>query len=154
MRNIFLILLGVTLFTACKNNEEKAADPAAPIDHQQAVHPENVGDLDDIELNNGDLWQVDTEISDQIRMMDQTLESSSPQTVEDYRALGNDLKEQKTMLDNQRQTGKEYDSNLNLYLGPLEENINKLQNVDSIEEGERLTSSIEQNLQTYSSYFQ
>lgn len=154
MRNIFLLLTAFALFTSCKNNEEQSTETASPIDHQQAVHPENVGDLDDIELNEGELWQVEPEISEGIRRISETVENSNPQSAEDYRNLGNKLEEERKNLENYRKNDQPYDTNLDIYLKALDQKTEELKQVSSETEGARLVAEIENHLEDYSSYFQ
>lgn len=153
MRNFFLILFALALVMSCKNNEEQRLETDSSIDHQQAVHPENVGDLDDIELNNGELWKVEPEMSEGIQRISGIVENSDPQSADNYRDLGRRLEEERKNLEDKRDN-QPYDTNLNIYFGPLEQKIKALQEVNSIEEGERLKAEIEKHLQAYTSYFE
>lgn len=112
------------------------------------------GDLDDIELNNGELWKVEPEISEGMGRISHIVESSNPQSVNDYRNLGKRFEEERQNLADKRETVQPYDTNLNIYFGPLEQKIEALQEVNSIEEGENLKAQIEQHLQAYTSYFE
>ncbi len=102
-----------------------------------------VGNLDDIELTEGELWEVDPEILEGIDRISQTLEKSNPESIDDYRALGRKLEEGRKNLEDQRESTQPYDSNRSIYLGPLEQKTEALQEVDSKEEGERLKAEIE-----------
>ena len=141
---------------SCKSNEEQRQEPASPIDHQQSVHPENVGDLDDIELNEGELWMVEPAISEGIQRISQILENSNPQSTDDYRNLAGRLEEEEERknLEDKRENSQPYDSSLNIYLEPLDQKIQALQEVNSEAEGERIKAEIEAHLQAYTSYFE
>lgn len=154
MRNIFLLLTAFALVTGCKNPEEQGREPASPIDHQQAVHPENVGDLDDIQLDNGDLWKVEPEISEGIQRISEIVGNSNPQSADEYRELGRKIEEERKNIEDKRENNKPYDTHLNIYIRHLEQKIEALQEVNSEEEGEHFKAEIEKHLQAYTSYFE
>lgn len=154
MRKIFLFFITLALVTSCKNNKDQNSKSSSPIDHQQAVMPENVGDLDDIELNEGKLWQVSSEISKGIQRLSEIVEKSDPRSADDYQSLGRRLEGKWKNIEGQRESDQPYDSNLNIYLRALEQKIKGLQEVNSEEEGARIKAEIERNLQAYSSFFE
>lgn len=154
MKNTFALLIAVALLCACKNNEEQASESASPIDHQQSVQPGNVGDLDDIELNEGDLWKVFPHISEGIESMIEIVNSNNPEYVEEYQALGENLYEETRELENYIQSDQIYSTSLNQYWNSLEQKIENLRKVNSEEEAAQIVSEIEQHLHSFSSYFQ
>lgn len=147
-----LSLILTVLLTGCRNNEEQTTENP-PIEHNEAVHPEHVGAEDDIELNNGDQWEVNKQTTEGVENLSQVLENNTASTVEEYRELGNKLEEEKNNLDSTATANQPYSPNLDTYLERLEEKISQLQEVETEEEGERLTSELEDILSSYSNYF-
>lgn len=147
-----LPLLVAILLTGCRNNEEQTTENP-PIEHKEAVHPGHVGEEDDIVLDNGDQWEVNRETTEGVEEFSQLLQNSTASSVEEYRELGNRLKEEKNNLASTTVPGQSYSQSLETYLSRLEEKISQLQEVDSAEEGERITSEIQKVLSSYPDYF-
>lgn len=149
------VMLGLLiLFLAgCRNNQEKSTETAPPIEHEEAVHPEQTGSEDDIELDNGNKWKVDRGTTEGIQRISELVKETPTRSVEDYRELGNKLEEEKRRFDNQTQENQRADESLKTYLEPLEEKIGQLQAVNSTEQGEKLKAEIEEHLQNYSGNF-
>lgn len=156
MKKTLILLFVVILFAACKNEKEQRSEmneTAPKIDHEQAVHPENVGELDDIQLNQGEPWEVKPEISERIDRISQTISDYSLEATKDYRELGAKLQEEKKELETLIESNAEYRSNLEAYLNSLEEKIERLRQVSAVQEGKRLVDEVEEQLQRFSSYF-
>lgn len=149
---IFAMILSVFI-TGCKNNEEQTSETTPPIEHKEAVHPEQVGWEDDIELDQGRQWEVNRETTEGVQRISQILEDDTSSSVEEYRELGNRLEEEKNNLNSGRTNNGASDENLDIYLGPLDQKIQQLQEVESEEEGARIKSDLEQHLYAYSNYF-
>lgn len=150
---LFITLMFSILLTGCKDNRQtEEVNPA--IEHKEAVHPEQVGWEDDIELDEGKQWQVDRGTTEGVQGMSGLLKNSNPGSVEEYRELGERMEEERNNLENGR-TGEENASNdnLNIYMDALNEKIQELQEVESVEEGSRIKSELEQHLYAYSNYF-
>ncbi len=156
MKNTLILLLVIFLFAACKNEEQQTPEiheSVTPIDHDQAVHPENVGDLDDIELDQGEAWKVKPEISERIEKISEDISDYSLEAAEDYRELGAKLQEERKELERVMETNAEYYSDLEVYLNSLEKKLEQLRQVNAVQEGERLVKEVEEQLQRFSSYF-
>lgn len=141
------------IFMGCKDNREQNPKTTPPIQHEEAVHPEQVGWEDDIQLDDGKQWRVGRGTTEGIQGMSTILENDSSGTVEEYRDLGKRLEEEKNNLDNERINDSPSDENLDIYLEPLDQKIQELQEVESEEEGARIKSELEQHLYAYSNYF-
>ena len=156
MKKTLILLLAVTLFSGCKNEEEQTSEipeTAAPIDHEQAVQPGDVGDMDDIQLDQGEPWEVKPEISESMEQISGLISDRSFQTATEYRELGAELEEERKELENILETDADYNSNLRIYLSSLDEKIKQLKQVSSTQEGDRLITELEQQLQLYPNYF-
>jgi hypothetical protein len=150
---IILTLIFSIFLTGCKENRQtEEINPT--IEHKEAVHPEQLGREDDIELDEGNQWQVDKETTEGVQGMSGLIKNSNPGSVEEYRELGERMEEERNNLKNER-TGEENASskNLNIYMDALNEKIQELKEVESVEEGSRIKSELEQHLYAWSNYF-
>lgn len=155
MKNTAVFLLITSLFLmSCKNNPEQTTENTPTIEHSEAVHPEQVGWEDDIELDQGNQWQVERGTTAGVQRMSQILKNTTARSTQEYRELGQELEQEKKNLDSQRTRNNNVsDENLDIYLEPLDEKIKQLQEVESEEEGARLKSELERHLYAYSNYF-
>lgn len=154
MRTTAIVTLIISIFfTGCRDNQEQPAETTPQIEHKDAVHPENVGWEDDLELDEGNQWKVNRGTTEGIQRMSQLLEERSTNSVEEYRRLGDDLEEENNNIDRERTNNGSSDENLDIYLKPLKEKIEQLQEVESEEEGASIKSELEQHLYAYSNYF-
>lgn len=156
MKKNLIFLFVIFIIAACKNEEQQATEmpeTAAPIDHEQAVQPGDVGDMDDIQLDQGEPWVVKQEISERIDNISQLVSNYSLQAAEDYQNLGKKLQKEQEELEKVLETNADYSRDLQVYLKSLGQKIDRLQQVNSVQEGERLLSEVKKQLQLYSSYF-
>lgn len=126
------------------------------IDHvesRQTASPELVEWEESIELDEGKPWQMNRTTTEGMRSISERLEESDPETVEEYRELGKQLERDRENVESSRTESNPSDDNLNIYLEPLDAKIRQLQEVESLEEGGRLKSELEQHLYAYSNYF-
>lgn len=157
--NILVLIILTTLF-GCKGNQDEATQNEILTDTTQAVPEGYTGWEEDIYLERDEPWKANVGTTEGIRRMSEILETSPANTVEEYRELGNALEEERNRLDEERENLDEenvnptpMDENLDIYLKPLNEKIEQLQEVRSLEEGGRLKSDLEKHLYAYSNYF-
>ena len=150
--NFIFALILCAVLTGCRDNQEQNSDTVTPLEDSEAVHPEQVGNEDDIQLDNGNQWQVKRATTEGVQRMREIIQNNSSRTVEEYRELGEYLSEEQIKLDRHTEHAPAT-QNLELYLAPLDEKIEQLQEVNTAEEGARLKSELEQHLSTYSNYF-
>ena len=154
MKTTAIVTLIISIFlTGCRDNQEQPAETTPQIEHKDAVHPENVGWEDDMELDEGTQWEVDRGTTEGIQRMSQLLEEKPTNSVEEYRRLGDDLEKEQNNIDRENNANGASKRNLDIYLEPLNEKIEQLQEVDSEEEGARIKSELEEHLYAYSNYF-
>ena len=106
-----------------------------------------------IELNNSDKWDANIETTTGVKNMLLIINKSDPSTVQDYLDLANNLNTEKnTLVKECTMTGPPHD-NLHIFLHPLIEKINMLLKTETIEDGFKITASIQENLESYQNYF-
>ncbi|MDT7830025.1 hypothetical protein RQM65_15260 [Pricia sp. S334] len=109
--------------------------------------------VNDIMLNNGVKWQANKETTDGVTAMKALIDATDATNVADYKKLGDALNEVKnTVVRECTMKGASHD-NLHVWLHPLIEKIEMLQNVKNTEEGAQLTSKIKTHLEGYYDYF-
>lgn len=156
MKKLVVLFSAAVLLFACKNEEKQVneiPEDIAPIDHQQAVQPGDVGDMDDIELDQGEPWEVEPEISEGIGRIAELVSNYSTRTAADYQELGAKIGEEKKKFEAGISNDAVYASNLRIYLNSLEKKIDRLKEVGSTQEGEEVLRELEEQLELYSSYF-
>ena len=100
--------------------------------------------MDDIQLDQGEPWEVKPEISEGIERISELISDHSFQSTADYQELGVNLEEERKELQKALETDVDYRSNLKIYFASLDKNISQLKQVNSIQEGDRLVSELEQ----------
>ncbi|MEZ2415765.1 hypothetical protein ACA086_12430 [Muriicola sp. E247] len=131
-----------------KNNEAQTEIQTVETEH----HPDSEW-VNDIVLNNGIKWQANQETTDGVMAMLSLIDESKLSSSEDYQKLGDGLNEVKnTVVKECTMKGASHD-NLHVWLQPLIEKIELLQNTGSVEEGAKLTSNIKEHLVGYYEYF-
>lgn len=150
---IFTIVLSLFI-SGCNGlqNREQNTDMNT-VESAQTEPPVREEWEDLIQLDEGKPWQVNRATNEEMRRISERLEESNPTTVEEYRELGNELERDRENVESSRTGNNPSDDNLNIYLEPLDAKIQQLQEVESVEEGDRLKSELEQHLYAYSNYF-
>ncbi len=157
------VLLGTTtiFLHSCKNDPKRQssdsqsnpdqvqveeASPNVPIAHDAWIN--------EIQLDHGSKWLANAETTMGVSKMLEALASFKGQTKSDYQALGNDLNDLKnTIVKECTMTGPSHD-NLHVWLHPLIEKIEALQNTDSEASGVQRVHDIEQHLNGYYEFFE
>ncbi|MCM4172665.1 hypothetical protein DHD32_14330 [Arenibacter sp. TNZ] len=104
-------------------------------------------------LNNGIKWEANLETTSGIAAMSKMIAETKTLSLEDYRNLGNTFNEVKnTIVKECTMTGASHD-NLHVFLHPLIQKIEILQNTTSTDEGAKIKESIKGQLKSYYTYF-
>lgn len=150
---IFTIVLSLFI-SGCNGlqNQEQNTE-INTVDNPQTESPVREEWEDLIQLDEGKPWQMDRATNEEMRRISERLEESDPTTVEEYRELGNELERDRENIESSRTGDSPSDDNLDIYLEPLDAKIRQLQEVETVEEGGRLKSELEQHLYAYSNYF-
>ena len=150
---IFSLILSLMILSGCNEGKQTKEEKEPAIDHIQNPHPGHVTWENDMQLDKGSPWEVNQETTAGIQKMTQLMDSFSTGTVEEYRQLGNRLEEESANVDTTRTRNEPSDKSMEVYMNALNEKIRQLQEVNSEEEGEKLKSEIEEQLDSYSDYF-
>lgn len=158
-----VVLLGVTsvFLHSCKNDPNKQssqtqsnpdqvqveeASPNVPIAHDAWIN--------EIQLDHGSKWLANAETTLGVSKMLSALNGFNGSSVSAYQALGDDLNDLKnTIVKECTMTGPSHD-NLHVWLHPLIEKIEALQNTDSEASGVQRVHDIEQHLNGYYEFFE
>lgn len=155
-KTALLIALVFLAFTTCKQaakEEQKNTETQTETQMVEAELHQNDEWVDEIVLNNGVKWQANQETTEGVRTMLSLINESKLSSSEDYKKLGDDLNEVKnTVIKECTMKGASHD-NLHVWLHPLIEKIELLQNTESTEAGLKLTSNIKEHLEGYYEYF-
>ena len=157
------ILLGAsTIFlNSCKNNPNRQSSDSQSNPGQvqvEEVSP-NVSVAhdawtDEIQLDHGSKWLANVETTLVVSKMLTALNGFNGSSVSAYQALGDDLNELKNIIVKEcTMTGPSHD-NLHIWLHPLIEKIEALQNTDSKVSGVQMVQDIEQHLNGYYEFFE
>jgi hypothetical protein len=157
------VLLGATtiILHSCKNNPNRQssdsqsnpdqvqveeASPNVPIAHDAWIN--------EIQLDHGSKWLANAETTLGVSKMLTALNGFNGGSVSAYQALGDDLNDLKnTIVKECTMTGPSHD-NLHVWLHPLIEKIEALQNTDSEASGVQRVHDIEQHLNGYYEFFE
>lgn len=159
-RTAILLSAFSLLLVSCKETKKEVpVEPEATtetVDHDNHAGETQESDnawVNDIVLNNGIKWQANQETTDGVMTMLSLINESKLNATEDYQKLGDGLNEVKnTVVKECTMKGASHD-NLHVWLHPLIEKIELLQNTGSVEEGAKLTSNIKEHLEGYYEYF-
>ncbi|MGB3343005.1 MAG: hypothetical protein WBA61_03755 [Aequorivita sp.] len=109
--------------------------------------------VNEIQLDNGSKWEANIETTEGVETMLQQIETSNPETVEDYHKLASKLNDEKnTVVKKCTMEGPSHD-NLHVFLHPLIQKIEALGMVSTADEGSEIITSIKENLDAYYNYF-
>lgn len=151
-RSAILILL-ILISIGCNSTQKQNNENTAPSEQEQNAVPRQGNWEENMSLNEGRKWRVNRGTTEGINRMSDILEEDTSDSVEEYRELGIRLQEERSGVDNNRTGTDPSDDNLNIYLNPLDQKIRQLQEVQTVEEGDRLKSELEKHLYAYSNYF-
>lgn len=149
---ILLLILG---YTSCKQSVKKEVKTESITTNEIVVDKNhNTNQIPKIELNNGEKWKINSETTTGIQAMIALLEEKEYATADAYKQLGYSLtKEKNTIIEKCNIQGPPHD-NLHVFLHPLFENIDLLDNVKTKIQEESITASIKKQLLKYSDFFE
>ncbi|TLP70653.1 hypothetical protein [Maribacter sp. ACAM166] len=152
---IFIILLIVTVVASCKNTEKQEEI----INANEAIQEHVDGVLstqwmNNMQLNKGAKWGANIETSEGVKKMQALLKSQRTKSIEDYHQLANKLNDSKNNVVKEcTMKGASHD-NLHVWLLPLIKKIELLSETKLVEDASKIKQSIEENINTYSDYFE
>lgn len=159
-----LYVMALLIVTGCNNTNTKSGttDPEVhnhsettnAIEHaHQEIASTKDSWLEEIELDNGNLWNANPETIEGVENMRRHIQTASLSDAESYRKLGEKLNEEKNYIVREcTMTGASHD-NLHMWLHPLIEQISTLSDTPTVEEGNYLVTDIEERLTRFYDYF-
>lgn len=144
------LIFSVALFSCGNNMEGEAHTDHGSIAHA-GHHPE--AHAAEIELNNGDKWEVNEEMKPYVSNSQELLSDYIEQQKNDYVALAAELEQQNNLLIKScTMEGKSHDE-LHKWLHPHMELVAALKNTSDENEANLLISRLEQSFDVYHQYF-
>jgi hypothetical protein len=163
-KTLFTIAIISIIMSSCKNekNESQAIEQKTEeivVDDLTAETQDNLQVLNnnwikEIQLDNGNKWTANEETNIGVLKMNELLTNQATITLDDYHNLAAELTNSKNYVIKEcTMKGPPHD-NLHVWLLPLMEKIDALEETNSTEEAEKIKFSIEENINAYFNYFQ
>ncbi|SEA34102.1 hypothetical protein [Bizionia paragorgiae] len=157
-----ILTLSLLAFVGCKDSKSQDTKTES-VEHSAEIHNDHEGHdasgvyanawVNEIQKDNGEKWQADDTTNEGVKNLENTINSVTPSTLEEFHKLAEQLNEQKNFLvKNCTMKGASHD-NLHVWLHPLIEKINALLKTETVEDAAKITNSIEENINAYSDYF-
>lgn len=151
MKNtLIFMMISMFLFSCNSRTGQQESTEAAP-DGELHHHDENTGN---IELNNGQKWQVNSEMKPYIEKGEELVNTFIQNNTTDYKALAREVTEQNTQLINScTMEGKSHDE-LHKWLHPHLELTEALEKESDPVKAKSLVMQLQASYKTYAEYFQ
>ncbi|MCC6383553.1 MAG: hypothetical protein IT241_00155 [Bacteroidia bacterium] len=151
MKNtLIFMMISMFLFSCNSRTGQQESTEAAP-DGELHHHDENTGN---IELNNGQKWQVNSEMKPYIEKGEELVNTFIQNNTTDYKALARKVTEQNTQLINScTMEGKSHDE-LHKWLHPHLELTEALEKETDPVKAKSLVMQLQASYKTYAEYFQ
>lgn len=132
VQHLILMIVGMTFIIACNTNHQK----------------------EDIKLNNGEKWVVNSEMKPHIEKGNALLNEFISKQEKDYQNLAESLKEQNNALIKSCTMKGESHDELHKWLHPHIELVDKLSKASTMDEAEVTIAELENSFKVYHDYFQ
>ncbi|SFN66190.1 hypothetical protein SAMN04487989_102297 [Bizionia echini] len=110
--------------------------------------------VSEIQIDNGEKWQADATTNEGVQKLQNTINTQTASTLDDYHKLAEQLNDDKNfVVKNCTMKGPSHD-NLHIWLHPLIEKIDALLKTEDVDDAEKITVSIKENINAYNTYFQ
>ncbi|OBX24055.1 MULTISPECIES: hypothetical protein [Bizionia] len=110
--------------------------------------------VSEIQIDNGDKWQADATTNEGVQKLQNTINTQTASTLDDYHKLAEQLNDEKNfVVKNCTMKGPSHD-NLHIWLHPLIEKIDALLKTEDVDDSAKITVSIKENINAYNTYFQ
>ncbi|HXJ98729.1 MAG TPA: hypothetical protein VNJ50_07770 [Gelidibacter sp.] len=163
MKHLFFTI-GLLALVGCKDSKNaETITKSDAVEHAVAVanehHDDEHSDVygnawkEEIEMDNGSKWQSDATTNEGAQKLQNTFNSLTTSTLQDYHKLAELLNEDKNyVVKNCTMQGPSHD-NLHIWLHPLIEKIAALSKTETVEDASKIKHSIEENISGYYEYF-
>ncbi|MDX1318294.1 MAG: hypothetical protein R3262_12125, partial [Xanthomarina gelatinilytica] len=146
MKNV-IITIGLLALVGCKDSKSQDTKTES-VEHSAEIHNDHEGHdasgvyanawVNEIQKDNGEKWQADDTTNEGVKNLENTINSVTPSTLEEFHKLAEQLNEQKNFLvKNCTMKGASHD-NLHVWLHPLIEKINALLKTETVEDAAKI----------------
>ena len=148
---ILIPVIGLILFSCGNTSNEKSKEQTETVTHEEHQHN---AEIQTIELNNGEKWEVDTNMITHIRNMENDVISFAKVEQKDYKSLSEKLQSNIDLLtSNCTMKGKAHDE-LHKWLLPYIDLVKELSEANNETEAEKQFENIQNSFTTFNQYFQ
>ena len=148
---ILIPVIGLILFSCGNTSNEKSKEQTETVTHEEHQHN---AEIQTIELNNGEKWEVDTNMITHIRNMENDVISFAKVEQKDYKSLSEKLQSNIDLLtSNCTMKGKAHDE-LHKWLLPYIDLVKELSEAKNETEAEKRFENIQISFTTFNQYFQ
>ena len=148
---ILIPVIGLILFSCGNTSNEKSKEQTETVTHEEHQHN---AEIQTIELNNGEKWEVDTNMITHIRNMENDVISFAKVEQKDYKSLSEKLQSNIDLLtSNCTMKGKAHDE-LHKWLLPYIDLVKELSEAKNEAEAEKQFQNIQTSFTTINQYFQ
>lgn len=150
-KTLSLIVISLFLFSCGNTSKEKSKEETETVTHEEHQHN---AEIQTIELNNGEKWNVDTNMITHIRNMENDVVSFAKVEQKDYKSLSNKLQSNIDLLtSNCTMKGKAHDE-LHKWLLPYIDLVKELSEAKDETEAAKQFENIQTSFSTFNQYFQ
>ncbi|WP_157206476.1 hypothetical protein [Mariniflexile maritimum] len=156
-----IFIIGLLAFISCKDKNQQ--ETSTQNTNSEATHQHHQNETStvyqnswtaDMQLNNGGKWPANIETNEGVENMKNILKTQPTITIEDYHQLAAQLNDAKNdVVKKCTMEGPSHDY-LHVWLVPLIEKIEVLSETKNSEDAAKIKSSIVENINMYSNYFQ
>ena len=150
-KTLSLIVISLFLFSCGNTSKEKSKEETETVTHEEHQHN---AEIQTIELNNGEKWNVDTNMITHIRNMENDIISFAKVEQKDYKSLSNKLQSNIDLLtSNCTMKGKAHDE-LHKWLLPYIDLVKELSEAKDETDAAKQFENIQTSFTTFNQYFQ
>ena len=148
---ILIPVIGLFLFSCGNTSNEKSKEQTETVTQEEHHHN---AEIQTIELNNGEKWNVDTNMITHIRNMENDIISFAKVEQKDYKSLSEKLQSNIDLLtSNCTMKGKAHDE-LHKWLLPYIDMVKELSEAKNETEASEQFKNIQTSFSTFNQYFQ
>ena len=150
-KTILIPVISLFLFSCGNSSNEKSKEQTETVTHEEHQHN---AEIQNIELNNGEKWQVDANMITHIRNMENDVVSFAKVEQKDYKSLSEKLQSNIDLLtSNCTMKGKAHDE-LHKWLLPYIDLVKELSEAKNETEATKQFENIQISFTTFNQYFQ
>lgn len=162
MKKLTILTIAISMMlVACnetKKTEEKRVDNTEQNEHKetQTIDESHLNNAwtDVMVLNDNKKWTANKETNQGVVAMLSLIRNDKSSTAEGYKKLGNALNKEKNMIIKECTMKGESHDNLHVFLMPLIDKVELLQNTVDKETGDKIKANLLEHMELYDIYFE